>query len=254
MKHLNKLVLIIISITFFSCEVVQEVNFNEDKSGTQSLSFSFSEMMNMGMPPEQDTANKLTDTMIRFSDFLEQKKDSISKLSKEKQEKIKQLENFSLYIDSDSLSTKLEMKINYYFKDLKDLALFSEKLKDQDIKELDQFTTKIEKSKKNDDANIFDFNTSFKTIFNNKNFSLKITPETLEKIKSKKDSTLTKDNPMLDLMRFKVKYTFPYRIKKISNKNAKILYDFKGFEISANVFEMENNPKHFDVEVEFEKD
>ena len=258
MKYFKTLLLLTLFLSLTSCEVIQETKFNTDGSGQYSLGFDFSEMMKMGMQSNSNSKKRPSDTLIVFSDFINSKKDSIAKLSKEKQEKINQLKDFSLEIKADSVSKKFAMKINYNFKDTKDLKLFAEKLQNQEIDELNMFTDKLKGKKteagdKKKKKELPDFNKLFDTKFSKKKFSLKITPEGLAEALKNKDTTMTKDNPMVDMIRFKTRYTFPYRIKKISNENVKILSDFKGIEISANLYEVNSNPKFFDMDIEFEK-
>ncbi len=81
MKKFSTLLLSIGAIMVFSsCEIVQETQFKPDGSGTYSLGFDMSEMMKMGMNSKKDsTNNKQIDTLIHFSKFIEEKRDSISK-------------------------------------------------------------------------------------------------------------------------------------------------------------------------------
>lgn len=260
MKNLTFISFIILSLLLSSCEIVQETKFETDGSGVYSIGFDLSEMMKIGPKSQSGKDNVQLDTTIVFSEFIKNKKDSISKLSKEKQNKIKQLENYSLYINTDSVAKKFEMKVSYNFKDVAELKLFGEKLKGQNIKELSLLSNKTKSiSKKDGDENrdkevIPDFNKSYNTTFSRDKFSVKINELGLKEAEKNKDTTLTKDNPMVDLIRFKSKYIFPYRIKKLDNENAKVLSDFKGIEISGNAYEMTNNPKFFDVNVEFDKE
>ncbi|MBU2949749.1 hypothetical protein KO493_03445 [Tamlana agarivorans] len=252
MRSIKSLFILTLIFNLCSCEVVQEVHFNADQSGQYSLGFDLSEMMHMGAAAESDSKKEQIDSLIVFADILELKKDSISKLSPEKQAKLKQLEAYSIDIKSDTTTNQFKMKINYDFKNLEDLALFSEKLRDQDIQELDLIGNKMKTTDKSKTDEIFNINDSFETTFNKDKFTLNISPEALAKSEKEKDTTMTADNPMANLMRFKLKYTFPYRIKKVSNQNAKVLSDFKGIEINANLYQMMSDPKFFDTEVEFE--
>ena len=248
-----KITTFIISLFFLtSCEIVQETKFESNGSGQYSLGFDLSEMMKMGNSTDSGENNKQLDTLIVFSEFLETKKDSISKLSKEKQEKIKQLENFSIYVKTDSISNKFEMKINYDFDNISELKLFGEKLKGQNIKELELLSNKTKSTKKDD--GLPDFNKSYNTVFNREMFSVKISPEGIAESEKNKDTTMTKDNPMADMIRFKTRYFFPYKIKNVDNANVRILPDFKGIEISGNLFDVNNNSKFFDTNIEFEQE
>lgn len=254
MKFLKTLLFLGLVISLTSCEIVQETKFNEDGSGTYSLGFDMSEMMKMGAGAKSDSPKEQIDSLIVFADYLALKKDSIAKLSKEKQEKINALKDFKLHLKMDTISNTFTMKMNYDFKDTEDLAKFGEKLKNQDVKELDFFTNNLKSPKsteKSDDMP--DFNKAYITSFTRNSFSLKMKKEDLEKAKKNKDTTLTKDNPMANMVKFKTRYIFPFKIKSLSNKNARILSDFKGVEITANLFELNNNPEFFNTEIEFEK-
>jgi len=256
MKIKNLFALFIIFLALNSCEIVQEIKFNEDGSGKYALGFDMSEMMKMGGNSKSDSTNQQIDTLIVFSEVLEAKKDSIAKLSKEEQKKIAFLKDFELYIKSDTVSKQLKMNIGYQFKDITDLERFNEKLEGQNIKELDIFSSKIKpksdkKSKKKDEFP--NFNEDYTTTFSRKKFTRKISDEGLEKALKKKDTTLKKDNPMSDMISFKQRFIFPYKIKSVSNENMKILSDFKGIELEANMYDLNYDPKYFDVEIEFEK-
>ena len=168
-------------------------------------------------PNKKTSTQKQMDTIIRFSQFIELKKDSISKLSTEEQTKIKQLEKFSLSLKNDTLSHQFEMKMSYEFDNCAELELFGEKLKDQNIKELSGFSKKMQKPKKENNNDYVDFNKGFKTVFNRKKISHKITNEALQKAIKNKDTTLTKDNPMATMVKFKTRFLFPYRIKNTNH-------------------------------------
>jgi len=256
MKIKNLFALFITLVALNSCEIVQEIKFNEDGSGKYALGFDMSEMMKMSpSSSKNDSTNQQIDTLIVFSKMLEEKKDSIAKLSKEEQKKIALLKDFDLYIKADTVSQQLKMNIGYQFKDIADLKRFNEKLEGQNIKELDIFKGKIKpkSDKKSDKKEEFpNFNEHYTTTFSRKKFTLKITDKGLEEALKKKDTAMKKDNPMADMIRFKQRYLFPYKIKSVSNENTKILPSFKGIELQANMYDLNYNPNYFDVEVEFE--
>ncbi|MDX1364931.1 MAG: hypothetical protein R3243_12015 [Arenibacter latericius] len=261
MKILKITIFLFALLLLTSCEIVQETHFNVNGSGTYSLGFDMSEMMKMGLSSEEDAASQQIDTLLVFADYIELKKDSIAKLSQEDQDKIKELEPFSLSMKSDSVTNTLEMKLKYDFKDQEDLLAFGDKLKGQNFDELDIFSGALAKDISTDNADgeegkeesgFPDFNKSFITNFSRAGFSVRITQEAMEKQEKEKDTTITADSPMVDMIRFKNRYIFPYKVKSVSNKNARVLSDFKGIEISGNLYEITNNPQFFDTEVRFE--
>jgi len=256
MKIKNLLIIFTVALFLTSCEIVQEIKFKEDGSGKYNLGFDMSEMMKMGGSSKSDSTNQQIDTLIIFSKMLEEKKDSIAKLSKEEQKKIAFLKDFELYIKADSISKQLKMNIGYHFKDIADLEKFHEKLEGQNIKELDIFSKKVNgKSVKSDTKKdkFPNFNEHYITTFSRKKFTHKITAKGLEEAFKKKDTTMKKDNPMADMVRFKQRFIFPYKIKSVSNKNTRILPDFKGIEQEANMYDLNYNPNIFDVVIEFEE-
>ncbi|PHQ59744.1 MAG: hypothetical protein COC08_08280, partial [Maribacter sp.] len=139
-----------------------------------------------------------------------------------------------------------------------DIAKFADAVKKADIKELNQVAgpmASAEKDSVGEDKGLralFSMSKSFTTVFSVQGFSRKITEEAMAEIAMKKDTSSQDDNPFADMIRFKQVYRFPYRIKSISNKNAKILSDFKGVELEANMYEMDNDPEFFNIEVVFE--
>ena len=55
------------------------------------------------------------------------------------------------------------------------------------------------------------------------------------------------------MVRFKQVYRFPYRVKSVNNPHARIMPDFMGVELEANMFEANNDPDFFNIEVVFEQ-
>ncbi len=247
--------ILFVSVFLISCEIVQEIEFNEQGGGTYSLGFDMSEMMKMGMSSKDSTQPKQVDTLINFSNYLKEKKDSIRKLPKAEREKIAQLEAFNLYMKADTTTNQLIMKMGYKFENLKDLKLFSKKLEGQNIKELAIFKEQLKdkKSKNEDNTSEFpDFNEAFDMVFSKTSFSHKITKDALVQAEKDKDTTLKKDSPMANMIRFKQRFKFPYKINKVTNEKAKILSDFKGIEIEGNMYDINNTPTIFDLEVFFD--
>lgn len=240
---------VVISLFFLSCEIVQETKFEEDGSGRFSLGFDMSDMMGSTGMKSSGEKTKQIDTIIDFAKVFEEKKDSIKGLSKEEQEKLKGLEDLKFAIKMDTVSNKYSMRIDYDFDDVKDLKTVSDKIKQSKLKELENVNTLGSKSKKGDIPNLNDI---MDLKFSSKRFSAKITKEGLKQAEKNRDTTLTKDNPFANMIKFKVRYLFPYKIKEVNNKNARVMSDFKGLEFDANLFEVNENPNFFDLDVKFE--
>jgi hypothetical protein len=250
MKTLKWITIAGMAYIFSSCEIAQETNIRQDGSGIYSLSFDLSEMIKMNGTPGQ-MGFFCRDTLIEFAYYLEEKKDSISKLSKEQQEEMGKLKNYSMQLTADTLTHTFKMKINFKFKKTEDISEFGTYLKSQNIRELDLFLKAIP-STGNESKNILELNKSFNTSFNSKSFSFKITDEAFQMADAKKKPNLKKDAPDANFLRIKIRYNFPYKIKNISNSNATLTSDSKGFEIAGNAYDLNHNPRHLDTEITFE--
>ena len=78
---LKLLFLFALALFAVSCQFNETMVLNEDGSGTISVEVNLNEMMAFG-GAMMDTAEVKLDTVIYIKQFLEEKKDSISKLSK----------------------------------------------------------------------------------------------------------------------------------------------------------------------------
>ncbi|WP_411032396.1 hypothetical protein [Spongiimicrobium sp. 3-5] len=259
----NTLLLLLTVLGMASCQIREEIIFSEDGSGTYKMGFDMSEFMKMGN--EQDTLppEPAIDTLINFASFLDEKKDSIATLSKEEQGRLEALRPLQFSMKMNEEEKQMDMQLSYVFTTLDDISKFADAIKKADIKELDQMMNPMGDAaapvasdtvqKKDDMSAIFSMAESFTTKFSNAGFSRKVTEAAIAEMSLKKDTTLTADDPFSDMIRFKQVYRFPYRVKSVDNDNAKILSDFKGIEIEANMYEMNNDPKYFNIEVSFEE-
>ncbi len=262
----STIVVIALILFIVSCQIREEINFNADGSGSYELGFDMSEMMGMGGLSDSLPPSKSIDTLINFATFLDQKRDSISKLSKSEQEKLQALRPLQFSMKMSEEAKQMDMRLTYVFKNLDDISKFAEAVKKADIKELDQImnprggmgadpnqTIDPTGQKKEGMEDFFSMAKSFKTTFTPSRFSRTVTKEAIAEMEKKKDTALKADDPFVDMIRFKQIYRFPYKVKSVSNTHARILSDFKGIELEANMFEANNDPEFFNIEVEFDK-
>lgn len=254
----NFIALLGLALIFQSCQIREEFTFKEDGSGTYEMGIDMSELMKSDLGTNDSIPQKSVDTLVVFSEWLDEKRDSISQLPKEEQEKLELLRplEFSMNIDEEKKS--MVMKLAYAFEEIDDIKKFGEAVKAANIKELDDLQSMSEgdpngNGPKADLNSLFSTSTSFETKFSKSKFTRTITDEAMEAAIKQKDTTLTADDPFVDMLRFKQVYRFPYRVKSVSNSNAKIHADFMGVEIEANMFELNNYPEYFNVEVKFDK-
>ncbi len=101
-----------------SCNFTEEIYLNEDGSGSVELQFDGSELMEFSGEAMGEAAEKKLDTVYYFSDFLEEKKDSIATLSAEEQQQLQQLEPYRMRMNADPDSMKLLFTLARDFDDL----------------------------------------------------------------------------------------------------------------------------------------
>jgi hypothetical protein len=261
MKKIGMVLLVVIALQ--SCQIREEISFNKDGSGTYEMAFDMSEMMQMresfdSLPPKPPI-----DTLINFASFLDEKKDSISKLSREDREQLATLRPLQFSMKVNDSAKRMDMHLIYKFKKLEDISKFGDALEKANIRELQAMTDPIpgmaaespnDSVRKNDGiGELFSISESFQTSFSSKKFTRTVTDKAVAEALKKKDTTMKADDPFADMMRLKQVYRFPYRVKRVNNANARILSDFKGVEIEANMYELNNDPRFFNILVEFEK-
>ena len=252
--------ILIIGLTLIGCEIREEYTFNKDGSGEYQMAFDMSELMNMDVEPDSTEVQQPVDTLIVFSNLLDEKKDSIAQLDPAEQERLEKLRPLKMRMIVDDSTKQMNIKLSYSFETIDDLKNFSDAVEKADIKELDDITAAGQPQQgmatdsvaKQEENNVFDMAESFETKFSSKKFSRKITEEARMDAVKKKDTTMTADDPFADMVRFKQVFRFPYRVKAVDNENAKILSDFKGVELEANMYQINNDPDFFNLEVLFE--
>ena len=249
-----------IGLTLIGCEIREEYTFNKDGSGEYQMAFDMSELMNMDVEPDSTNVQQQVDTLIVFSDLLDEKRDSISQLDPAEQEKLEKLRPLKMKMVMDDSTKQMNIKLTYSFETIEDLKNFSDAVEQADIKELNDLTAAGQPQEgmptdsvaKQEENNVFEMAESFETKFNSKKFSRKITDKArLDAVKNK-DTAMTAEDPFADMVRFKQVFRFPYRVKAVDNENAKILSDFKGVELEANMYQINNDPDFFNLEVLFE--
>lgn len=242
---LRSALLLLATIFFVSCQFTETMVLNEDGSGRMAIDLNMDEMMafgGMGI----DTAAVKMDTIISIKQFLEEKKDSIATLSAEQQAKLKRMENYNIRMVMDSETEK--MNINMYI-DFKNVAEANDLMnglneggsmmpqmggtsienKEEDSPEVVGVKYKFEGKKFKRDAYIID---------------KKLHTQQLDSMKSAE--------AFMSSMKYKLKYTFPKKIKKSSVKDATYSLDGKTIEVERSFLDYMKDPNILDLEVELE--
>ncbi|MDF0709096.1 hypothetical protein [Flagellimonas okinawensis] len=245
MKKLQFAFIAVIIFLVASCNFTEEIHLNEDGSGKLSINFDGSEMMDMAGDEMAKTNEEPIDSIISFKDFLEEKKDSISQLPLEEQEKLKKLEPFNMRMvmnpEEKTMMFNLfsEFKnvneVNDAFTAFQDASSMGGKASQQQgpMKTADQATEvnyTFKKNKFTRTARILD-----QALFQQQLDSLQGAEMFLS------GSTYT------------LKYHFPKKIKSTTASEATFSQDGKSLIYDVDFLEMMKNPSVLDLEVELEK-
>ncbi|MEX0315776.1 MAG: hypothetical protein AB3N18_16480 [Allomuricauda sp.] len=104
-----------------SCNFTEEITLQEDGSGRLSINFDGSELMEMAGEEMKKSNEKAVDSLISFKDLLEEKKDSIAKLSPEEQAKLKKLEPFSMHMVMNPDEKQMKFDLFSEFKNVSEV-------------------------------------------------------------------------------------------------------------------------------------
>ena len=239
------LFLLVLIFTLVSCQFTETMVINEDGSGSISISMDLSEMMAFSGEMMTDSTLTKMDTIIPFKYILEEEKDSIAKLSAREQKRLKNLENYNIHLVTDPEINKMVIDV---FTDFKDVSEANELMKAFD--ETDEFIPGMKTDEEGDSSNETNVgvNYSYKRgVFKRDSYILD-----REKYQVQMDS-IKEVESFMSGMTYKLKYTFPRKIKKSSVEDATYSLDGKTIEMERSFIDYIKNPDIMDLEVELEK-
>lgn len=241
-----------------SCNFSEEITFHKDGSGEFSVSYDMGtvlkEMKKMGGSSKEKKKGEKRDTMIFFKDFLKEKADSIATLSEAEQKRFKAMEDISMRMSMDEEKEVFDMTMGIKFNSINELSESikalddAQKMNSKDYASMGKLKdNSIAKGASNTLENV-DFS------FDGQNFSRKFIPESKEKIDveaiNKEMEQLQEMKGLFEAMTYSVTYNFPKKIKKITNKNAKLSKDKKSVELTVNFLELMKDPTILNLDVE----
>lgn len=249
---MKKLLLILLSLSLFtSCKLKEEITFNEDGTGTYNLAIDMSGFMTMGkgMGKALDSTKVekepvVTDTIIKISDMLAEKKDSIAKLPKEKREMFEKMKDFYIKIHIDEPNEEMLMSYSYPFKTIKDLNYAMEnietisKMQKDSLSPMGDISSAIPKNK-------------VKYKFSKHEFMRIATASETDKKKDEEKKDDKTMEQMANMFQFELVYHFPRRIKSVSYKDALLSADGKTLHINVPANKL-NDPEFMNLKVTFE--
>lgn len=237
----------IFATVMVSCQFTETMVLNDDGSGSMSVSMDLSEVLKNDFGTEKDPNNIKLDTVIFMKKILEEKRDSISKLSKDEQEQLKNLENFNINLVMDSEEEKMIFRLFTDFTSLDQANNIFNKL-NKSTSMTNALDKQIEKKEKEPQKEVIGTKYQYKKLKFVRDAYIIDPKEHQAQVDSLKQ---TED--FLKEMTYTLNYTFPRKIKSISNPKAQINKDQKSLILEVGFTDYFKNPNILDLEVVLEK-
>ena len=240
--------LLVLTFTLVSCQFTETMTIDEKGHGRMSLSIDLSEMMSMMGDMTNDTTMVKTDTIISFKSILEEKKDSITQLSKEEQKRLKAMEDYKIHV---ALDPDKKMSVIEIFTDFKNVSEANDLMEGLNqsgsiISGMTNGGSDTDNSDTDNDA--VGVNYSFKKGVFKRDAYIKDESAHQQQLDSLKET-----ESFMGGITYKLKYTFPSRVVNASAEDAKLSLDGKTIELERSFLEYIKNPDVLDLEVELEK-
>ena len=243
---LRGIFIFVLAISLVSCQFTETLVFNEDGSGKMSIEMDMGEMMAFG-GETTDTIGTKMDTIIFIRDILEEKKDSISKLSAAEQKKLKKMEDYKMQMRMDSEANELLFNLSVDFKSVEEANDLLEGFGNS-MSLMPSASEDLKFHSDDESADVMAVKYSFKK----GKFKRDAYIKDKEKHKAQVDS-LKGSESWLENMNYTLKYTFPRKIVKSSIEDATYSLDAKTIEVSRSFIDYMKDPNVLDLVVELEK-
>lgn len=247
MMYFKLLYFLLIVILFTGCQFNEEIVLNEDGSGTMNIEINLDALMEITQGMSDEKKETKLDTVIYIKDFLEEKKDSITTLSMEEQQKLKKLELYKIQIQADSEEMMMRYKVIGDFKNVEEMNGITEAV--GKIGEI--VPTGMGSIQNKPDENSEDL-IGVKYSFKNNVFR-RISYIKDEKLHKQQIDSMQSIEGFLGTSQYSLQYIFPKKIKRTSNPNVEISSDRKSVNVRALFFDYFKNPELLNLEVELEK-
>ncbi|MCL9807905.1 hypothetical protein [Flavobacterium luminosum] len=243
------LFLLVLTLGITSCTFTEEIMINPDGSGKYILQMDGSAFMAM-MPKDSVSGSmgKSIDSVFSFKKILEEKKDSITKLSLKEQERLKKLENFKMHLKMKEDSKEFLFSLFSPFSSVAELQEMT-----NNIKELNALDKKTQSIGPMSDIGIFGNNgATMNYTYNGKKFTRKAVANQSQQ-KDLKNDSLNSYQMIFESSKYIVKYHFPKAVKKVNNPTALFSEDRKTITLEYSFNEYRREPEKLNLEIEFVK-
>jgi hypothetical protein len=117
-KKLRIAAVLLTGFLWTSCHFTEEIYINQDGSGTIALSFDGSQLLTLSDSATVARQPKRLDSVVRFSDVLDEKRDSIRKLSPEEQKRLEKLRPYEMRMITDHGAGEMRFILSRKFSDI----------------------------------------------------------------------------------------------------------------------------------------
>ncbi len=248
MKFIKLLSALLFIFSLTSCTFTEDIYINPDGSGKYSLDMDGSSLMAM-MPKDSVANEKSIDSVFSFKEIFAAKKDSIAKLSKEEQARLKKMENFNMRMKMNFQTKQFLFSMNTDFKNVAELQDAM-----SNMNELQNLNKKKAQSNPMGAMGGFSNNNAVLSYsYDGNKFIRKSTIDKNAVKNAKKDSLAESYQMIYASSKYIIKYHFPKPVKKVSNETALYSEDRKTITIEYPFDEYMNNPDKLNFVVEFQK-
>lgn len=251
MKNIYYPIYLALLFLMTSCNFTENLHLNPDGTGDFSLEVDGSSFMSMAGEQAFKGINradgaKSIDSTFTFKQLIEEKKDSIAKLSPEKQAAIKKLEKVVMNLKMNPEQNEFLFSLGTPFNkvnELEDMMGNFDKMKD--LKgDSDKNDTQ------NPMANIGNNNSKLSFDYNGKVFIRKAVV-LKENLKKDESDGLAMAKMLYESSKYILKYHFPKPVKKVSNPDALFSEDRKTITVEYSFEDYMQNPEKLNLNVTF---
>lgn len=122
MKKLKIAAALLTGLLWTSCHFTEEIHLNEDGSGSIALSFDGSQLLSLSDSATVAEQPKRMDSIVRFSDVLDEKRDSIRKLPPEEQERLEKLRPYEMRMITDHEAGEMRFILSRKFREISEVG------------------------------------------------------------------------------------------------------------------------------------
>jgi len=241
-KKIRFVLTLVVAVVMTACNFTETIYLNPDGSGKFSLDVDASAMMSIAA----EQGDRKIDSTFTLKSLMDERKDSIAKLPLAEQQRLKNLESFSVRTHVDQVEKSFLFTLFSDFKKPSDLvdALSV-------VKTMDDLKTNGsgEKGRLSD---MDKMTTDLKYSFDGKKFTRKAAVKDPAIQKQLTDSLAT-IRPMIEAFTYTVKYHFPKKIKSITAKDPVFSDDRKTVTLQYPFIDYIERPEVMNFEVILEK-